>query len=70
MSHRHDWILFRAFAEGYFSKRGDKTDAVWFLGSVKKCRGRWCEVLLFVPFNENLIPVECEREKSDVVQVG
>jgi len=60
--HEHQWVPFREWAEGFFSKRddGQTNDVTWFTGRVFSCAYQPCEIFLFVPNGAGLQAVECE----------
>lgn len=57
--HVHEWKPNLNPAQGFFSKRGDGSDAIWYIGVTMQCVDIECEGLLFVPSNKALHPVEC-----------
>ncbi len=67
-NHRHNWKLYSAFAEGYFSKRGEvlshdqKLAVQWYAGEVHECANKPCGQYLFRPFQSGLADSECELD--------
>lgn len=68
--HVHQWIPFKSVCEGFFSKRGDASDANWYRGHVMECAGPACDMFLFTPFNPALKPVECVLATDQEIQTA
>jgi hypothetical protein len=61
LKHKHFWVPYAMHSVGYWSKRDDTEDGIYFKGKVEQCEKQGCLLLRFVCDDPRLRIVEVTK---------